>query len=204
MNLVSMRLPQEPMASPSPEPVGGGTPSREQIVEDLKREMENLVLSDAVLNMLREMKRAIPIFYTYLSRERRRKKRSKQFQWLIEQIFRPQSPVDNRALVNFKDTLLASRKQMEGQELPPDTGKKMLAQLQNFMKTRKDPKYWTEYLAYCQGKPVSEILREFHPEYDRLHAWEREKYFRKVYNAIQRLVEKYGGPPLQPAGPQQF
>ena len=116
---------------------------------------------------------------------------------------RPPSPVDNQALVNFKDMLLASRMQMEGQELPPDTGKKMLAQLQNLMKTRKNPRYWTEYLAYRQGKPVSEILHEFHPVYDRLHAWEREKYFRKVYNAIQRLVEKYGGPPLLPPPLQQ-
>jgi len=39
---------------------------------------------------------------------------------------------------------------------------------------------------------------------EQLHAWKREKYFRKVYNAIQRLVKKYGGPPLQPAAPQQF
>ena len=100
--------------------------------------------------------------------------------------------------------LRAIRKQMEGQELPPDTGEKMLTRLQNLMKTRKDPKYWKEYLAFRDGKEVVEILREFHPEYDRLHAWEREKYFRKVYNAIQRLVEKYGGRPLPPVAPQQF
>jgi hypothetical protein len=184
--------------------MGETTPSREQIVEDLKREIENVVLSDAVLNMLRMMKRVSPVFYAYLSRERRRKKRSTQFQWVIEQMCRPQLPVDNSALTNFKDLLLAMRKQMEGQELPPDTGKKMLVQLQNFMKTRKEPKYWREYMAYRDGKEVAEILREFHPAYDGLHTWEREKYFRKVYNAIQRLVEKYGGRPLLRAAPKQF
>jgi len=190
------------MESAKSEPAGNS--SREQIVADLKREFEHLVLSDAVFAWLRTMKRAIPIFYAYLSRERKRKKRSKQFQWLLEQICQPQSPVDNAAIANFKDMLLAARKQMEGQELPPETGKKMLTELQNLMKTRKDPKYWREYLAYRSGKPVAEILREFHPEYDHLHTWEREKYFRKVYNAIQRLVDKYGGPPLHSATPQDF
>jgi len=203
MKLLNMRL-EQAIESRNHEPMGESTPSREQIVEDLKREIENLVLSDAVLNMLRVMKRASPVFYAYLSRERRRKKRSIQFQWLIEQMFRPQSPVDNSALMNFKDLLLAMRKQMEGQELPPDTGEKMLTRLQDLMKTRKEPKYWREYMAYRDGKEVAEILREFHPEYDRLHTWEREKYFRKVYNAIQRLVEKYGGRPLRRPAPQQF
>jgi len=71
-----------------------------------------------------------------------------------------------------------------------------LSHLINLMKTRAEPKYWQEYRAYCTGKSVSKILSEFHPAYGRLHAWEREKYFRKVYNAIKRLVEKYGGSPL--------
>ena len=182
----------------------GESTSREQIVEDLHREIENLVLSDAAFNMLRTMKKAIAFFHSYLSREKKRKRRSKQFQWLLEQMCRPQSPVDNSALATFKDMLLSTRKQIEGQELPPDTGEKVLTQLQDLMKVRKDPKYWREYMAYRAGKDVAEILREFHPEYERLHTWEREKYFRKVYNAIQRLVERYGGRPLQPAAPPQF
>ena len=80
----------------------------------------------------------------------------------------------------------------------------MLIQLRNFMRTRKDPKYWKEYMAYLGGRSVADILRQFHPEYASLHAWEREKYFRKVYNAIQRLVEKYGGPSLPPTPQQRF
>ena len=184
------------------EPPVESIPTREQIIADLKSEMEKLVLSDVAFNNLRTMKKGISIFYDYLSQERRRKKRSREFQWLIEQICRPKSPADSSALATFKDILLAARKQIEGQELPQDTGERILAQFQNLMKTRKDPKYWKEYLAYLDGKPVAEILREFHPEYERLHAWEREKYFRKVYNAIQRLVEKYGGPPFPPPTPQ--
>src|SRR5436309_1785401 len=104
------------MEPASPTPMGESTPSREQIVEDLQRELENLLLSDVVFNMLRTMKKAVPIVYIYLSRERRRKKRSKQFRWFIEQVCRPKSPVDNSALANFKDMLRAIRKQMEGQE----------------------------------------------------------------------------------------
>ena len=163
------------MEPASAEPTVESLPSREQIVGDLKSEMENLVLSDVAFNTLRTMKKGISIFYDYLSRERRRKKRSREFQWFIEQICRPESPADSSALATFKDILLAARKQMEGQELPPDTGERILAQCRNLMKTRRGPKYWKEYLAYVGGKPVAEILREFHPEYERLHAWERDK-----------------------------
>ena len=47
-----------------------------------------------------------------------------------------------------------------------------------------------------QTGPPHEILREFHPEYEQMHEWEREKYYRKIYIAIQRLVERFGGPSM--------
>jgi hypothetical protein len=172
--------------------------SREQLVADLIREIEEWILSDTVFNALRTLKKVTGFIYPYLQQERRRKKRSKEFQWLIGEIFRPQSPVDSGVLVEFKESLLWMRNQLEGSEIPSDSGEKFVAILKNFTKTRGKPKYWREYLAYLSGRTVSQILREFHPQRDRLQTWEREKYFRKVYNAIQRLVEKYGGPPLPP------
>jgi hypothetical protein len=194
---------KEEAPSASPKPPNETAPSREQLVSELSHEAENFILSDAVFNQLRFIKKAIPIFYTYLSRERRRKKRSKQFQWFLVELFRSDSPVDSELLANFRDLLQLMRKQMEGEALPPDTGERTPRHLKNLAAIRKEPTYWREYRAYCNGKLVSEILREFHPAYDQLHGWDREKYFRKIYNAIQRLVEKYGGPPLTKTPPPQ-
>jgi hypothetical protein len=184
------------------EPQKQAATSREQLVADLTHEAESLIRSDAVIKQLRSLKKVIPVLYAYLSRERRRKKPSKQLQWLLAE-FTPEIPVDNCLLVVLRDLLLSMRMQLEGGELPSDTGEKTLRHLKNLMAIRKEPRYWREYRAYRNGKLVSEILREFHPAYDQLHSWEREKYFRKVYNAIQRLVEKYGGLPLNTPPPQE-
>lgn len=189
--------------SPKEPPVDTATePSREQVVADLMREMEKLILSDAAVAELRKAKKAIECVYSYLQRERRRKKRSKHFQWLLAQMYPPPSPVRKNVLTDLRDSLVAMREQIEGHELPSDTGQTSLAKLERLVRTPTEPKYWREYTSYLNNKPVSEILREFHPQYDQLHGWEREKYFRKVYNAIKRLVEQYGGPPLAPAPPQ--
>jgi hypothetical protein len=192
--------------SPANPPAGAKSqnetaPSREELVAELSHEVESLIRGDAIFNQLKFIKKAIPIFYTYLSRERRRKKPSEQLKWFLAEAFSPESPVDSDSLAIFLDMLRSMRKQMEGEALPPDTGEKTLRHLKNLVATRREPRYWREYRAFCSGKQVSEILREFHPAYDQLHTWEREKYYRKIYNAIQRLVEKYGGPPLSKTPP---
>jgi len=172
-------------------------PSRDQVAAAFATEFERLLLSDATLQNLRTMKKGLPLIERYLTRERKRKTRSPEFQWLMAQVGRPKFPVDKNALSLFTDLLRAMREQQEGAAVPPDAGKVFLGRLQSFLETRKDPKYWKEYQAYLSGRPVSDILREFHPEYERLKTWERGKYFRKVYNALQRLVAKYGGPALK-------
>ena len=176
-------------------------PSREQIVGDVTTEMEKLILSDAVFDELRKAKKAIEFLYAYLQQERRRKKRSKHFQWVLAQLL-PVSPVHDTVLTALRVTLISAREAIERHELAPDIGQKSLARLVNLVKTRTEPKYWREYTAYLNKKPVAAILHEFHPQYGQLHSWDREKYFRKVYNGIQRLVGQYGGPPLPPAPPQ--
>jgi hypothetical protein len=184
-------------------PQSDAAQTREQLVAALSHEAESLIRSDAVFKQLQFIKKAIPIFYTFLSRERRRKSPSKQLQWFISEAFRSDSPVDVELLADFLGLLQLLRKQMEGAEFPPDTGEKLLRRFKNLTAIRKEPRYWREYRAFRDGKSVSEILREFHPGYDQLHSWQRAKYFRKVYNAIQRLVGKYGGPPLS-APPPHF
>lgn len=175
------------------EPQNKTAPTRQELVAELTGNLERFVLSDTVFNQLRFFKEALSLVYPYLAKERRRKKRSKQFQWLLANVFRPQSPVDSSILANFRDQILRARRVLKGDALPPDTGERSLRYLKNLMAIRKEPRYWREYRAYCDGKPVSEILREFHPGYDQLHSWEREKYFRKVYNGIQRLVRNMVG-----------
>ena len=182
--------------SARPELRRGIKPSREQLVYELSDEVENLILSDAVFKLLQSIKKAIPIFYTFLKRERRRKKPSEHFRWLFAEAFAPDTPVDSDVLAICLHNLKLIRQHMEGQVLPPDTGIQTLRHLKNLAAIRKEPRYWAEYRAYRNGKQVSEILREFHAGYKELHGWEREKYFRKIYTAIQRLVEKYGGPAL--------
>ena len=185
----------------------GAKPSREQLIADVTHELEALVLSDAMFENLKSFKKAIALVYPYVQQERRRKKRSKQFRWFLgewlrEEILGAASPVDTSALIEVKKWLVLMRIQLEGGELPQDTGRRWLKTFENALKTRTEPKYWREYQAYRSGKSVAEILRINHPQYDQLHAWEREKYFRKVYNAIKRLVKKYGGPAVPPIPPQ--
>jgi hypothetical protein len=182
---------------------GDALPTREQLVAAMSQEAASLVRTDAFFRDLQSLKKAIPVLCDYLTRERRRKKPSKQLQWFLAEVFRPGSPVSIESIASSLDLLRLLRMQMEGAVLPPDSGEAALRCLKNLMATRNEPKYWREYRAWRDGKPVSEILRELHPGYDQLHSWEREKYFRKVYNAIQRLVEKYGGPSLSVPPPQR-
>jgi hypothetical protein len=175
--------------------------TREQLVAALSHEAADLIRSDIVFRDLKFLKKAIPLLCTFLGRERRRKKPSEQLKWVLAAL-RPDVPVSNAGLASILNILQLMRKQMDGAQLPPDTGEKSLRYLKNLMAIRKEPKYWREYRAYCDGKTVSEILRDSHPSYVQLRTWERDKYFRKVYNAIQRLIQKYGGPPLNIPPPQ--
>ena len=191
----------EPEAPPTGDKSGSKKPDRDEIIGQIRTDVEHLVLSDETFSTLRNLKKAIPIFYDYIDRERRRKKRSPEFRWLMSQI-QSQTPIDNNVLLAFSELLQKMRLQIDGLELPPDTGEKLLSHLQNLIKTRKDPNYWKEYCAFISGKSVSDVLRAFHPAYETLHGWDRAQYFRKVYNAIRRLVDKYGGPAM-PAQPPQ-
>ena len=97
--------------------------------------------------------------------------------------------------VNTLGVLLsAARADIEGDETPVPS-KELLDIFRNLLKERRRSKYWNEYLDHVAGKSVSQILRERHPQWSQLDdPLKKVRYFRKVYNGIQRLVEKYGGP----------
>lgn len=170
---------------------GKGTGQRDQIILEIHAELEKLLLSDEAFSALRDVLRGLAILPPFLRHERRRKTRSPAFVQALNALFLSGSPAGVRDLRKIRDFIATLRQTLDGAASGVQADR-FVRLLQDLAKRRRDPRYWKEYLAYREGKPISEILREMHPECSKLRGWEREQYFRKFYAGIQRLAAQYG------------
>ena len=170
------------------------TSPRDEALQKLRSQLERLLLDESMLKRLKLQKQSIDALISLLRKERRRKTRSPAFQALLDKLAALPPPVTVENMNTLGVLVSAARADIEEDETPVPS-KELLDIFRNLLKERKRSKYWNDYLDHLAGKSVSQVLRERHPQWSRLDdPFKKHQYFNKVYNGIQRLVEKCGGP----------